>query len=65
MIRPQKREGVMAALFCPKCGTRLSGDTQKNCAGCAQDAADRRLLAAALIVPFLLAVAVVVTGLPL
>lgn len=55
----------MAALFCPKCGTRLSGDTQKNCVGCAQDAADRRLLAAALIVPFLLAVAVVVTGLPL
>ena len=55
----------MAALFCLKCGTRLSGDTQKHCAGCAQDAVDRRLLAAALIVPFLLAVAVVVTGLPL
>ncbi|ACU89733.1 hypothetical protein [Desulfomicrobium baculatum] len=54
----------MAARFCPKCGTRLSGDTN-HCAGCVQDAADRRLLGAALILPFLLAVAVVITGLPL
>jgi hypothetical protein len=55
----------MAVLFCPKCGTRLSGDAQKRCADCARDAADRRLLGAALILPFLLAVAVVITGLPL
>jgi len=55
----------MAALFCPKCGARLSGDTQKHCADCVRDTADRRLLAVALILPFLLAVAVVVTGLPL
>lgn len=55
----------MAAPFCPKCGARLAGDHQKQCADCARDAADCRLLAAALIVPFLLAVAVVITGLPL
>jgi hypothetical protein len=55
----------MAASFCSKCGARLAGDGQTQCRECARDAADRRLLAAALIVPFLLAVAVVVTGLPL
>ena len=55
----------MAASFCPKCGARLAADGQAQCRECARDAADRRLLAAALIVPFLLAVAVVVTGLPL
>jgi hypothetical protein len=55
----------MAAPFCSKCGARLAGDHQRQCADCARDAADCRLLAAALIVPFLLAVAVVISGLPL
>jgi len=55
----------MAALFCTKCGSHLTGDTQNHCADCARDAADRKLLGVALILPFLLAVAVVVTGLPL
>jgi hypothetical protein len=55
----------MAAQNCPKCGARLVGDNQKQCVDCARDAADCRLLAVALIVPFLLAVAVVVSGLPL
>jgi len=55
----------MATAYCISCGARLVGDNRKQCADCARDAADRRLLVAALIVPFLLAVAVVVTGLPL
>ncbi len=55
----------MAAPLCSKCGVRLAEDSRRQCADCARDAAERRLLAAALIVPFLLAVAVVVTGLPL
>lgn len=55
----------MATLFCSKCGARLAGDHQRQCADCARYAAECRLLAAALIVPFLLAVAVVISGLPL
>lgn len=55
----------MAVLICSKCGARLPVDDQKKCLQCVRDAADCRLLAAALIVPLVLAVAVVVTGLPL
>lgn len=55
----------MAVLICCKCGAHLSTDGQSKCAQCARDAAELRLLAAALIVPLVLAVAVVVTGLPL
>ncbi len=55
----------MAEPLCPKCGARLVAGSGKRCADCLRDASERRLLALALIVLFVLAVAVVVTGLPL
>ncbi len=55
----------MAEPFCPKCGARLVAGDGKRCADCLRDVSERRLLAFALIVPFVLAAAVVVTGLPL
>lgn len=55
----------MAEPFCPKCGTRRVAGGGKRCVDCRRDASERRLLAFALVVPFVLAVAVVVTGLPL
>lgn len=61
----KKKEGVMATAICPKCGARMEGGGRKRCADCERDAADIRFLAVALLVPVLLALAVVITGLPL
>lgn len=55
----------MATAICPKCGARMEGGGRKRCADCERDAADIRFLAVALLVPVLLALAVVITGLPL
>ena len=60
-----KKGGVMAEPVCPKCGLRQKAKKGKFCAECLRDASERRLLAFALIVPFVLAIAVVLTGLPL
>lgn len=64
-VHPQKKEGVMATAICSKCGARMEGGRGKRCADCDRDAADIRLLAVSLLVPVLLALAVVLTGLPL
>ena len=55
----------MSEPVCPKCGLRLKVKKGKFCAECLRNASERRLLAFALIVPVVLALAVVVTGLPL
>ena len=55
----------MAEPVCPKCGLRIKAKNGKYCADCLRDASERRFLAFALIVPVVLAIAVVVTGLPL
>ncbi len=55
----------MAGAICSKCGAPLAQGNGKRCADCARDASEARLLAFALIVPFVLALVVVVTGLPL
>ena len=65
MFASKKGGAFMAEPFCPKCGTRRVAGGAKRCADCRRDASERRLLAFALVVPFVLALAVVVTGLPL
>lgn len=52
-------------LACPKCGLHLVHDHQKHCAECARQSSERRLLLVALMLPAVVAVAVVVSGLQL
>ena len=52
-------------LACPKCGLHLIHDHQKQCTKCTRQSSERRMFLGALMLPVVLAVAVVVTGLPL
>jgi predicted amidophosphoribosyltransferase len=63
-FRPKTEENTML-LACPKCGLHLVHDHQKHCAECARQSSERRMLLVALMLPAVVAVAVVVSGLQL
>ncbi len=52
-------------LACSKCGLHLVHDHQKHCAECARRSSERRMLLGALMLPVIVAIGVVVSGLPL
>lgn len=60
-----KMEGIMTIMGCPKCGLCLIHDYQEQCSDCAKASAKRRMMMGAVMLPVILAVAVVVSGLPL